>query len=427
MKKGDLITIKIDKLVFGGQAIATMENGRKLFIWGGLPGETVEVEITKKKNSYAESIVVNVIEPSPDRIEPREEHYLSCSPWQILNIEKENFWKVETSKEVYKKIGEFDLPDLEIYSNENEYQYRNKIEYSFWEENDELSFAFFRRGKKQRFQIKDCQLASKEINETAHPIMEWLKTTGIDPRTPKSLIVRSNSKGQTIAALFVKDIFAFDSYPELTETFIGFHIYYSDHRCPASRPDKQLYSSGQDFLLENVNGLDLKYGLLSFFQVNVPIFEESLKDIAKHIDPKKELVDFYSGSGSISLPLHKNFTKGYLVDNNEEAINYANDNIELNKIKNCEATHLEAEKITDLITSDRTIILDPPRAGLHQKVTNRLLETKPETIIYLSCNLSTQARDVNLLLTDYEITFSKLYNYFPHTPHIEGLIVLKKK
>ncbi|MFZ2189463.1 MAG: methyltransferase, partial [Candidatus Magasanikiibacteriota bacterium] len=150
-------------------------------------------------------------------------------------------------------------------------------------------------------------------------------------------------------------------------------------------------------------------------------------DIGKFLDKAKSVVDFYSGVGAIALPLHDKYKSAVLVESNEEAVEYAKENIILNKINNCEAQLSPAEKIVDLITKDKIIIFDPPRAGLHEDVVKQVLATLPERIIYLSCNLSTQARDIKLLSEKYQVKFLKLYNFFPRTPHVEGLCVLELK
>ncbi|MDD5341155.1 MAG: 23S rRNA (uracil(1939)-C(5))-methyltransferase RlmD [Patescibacteria group bacterium] len=419
--------IQIEKLVFGGQGIGRFE-GKTAFVWNALPGEEVEALLIKKHKNIIEAIATEIIKPSPDRIKKIEEHFLACSPWQILSYAKENIWKKEIAKETYKKFADLKMSELEIESDEKEFGYRNKIEYSFTLDNaGKITLAFFIRGKHKLSAINDCQLATEPINKIAHKIVDWLNLNEVPIRSCKSLIVRSNQAGETIAALFIKDVLSFEEYPELDEKFLGFTLYFSDPHCPASIPTQTLYSVGQDFLIEEINGIKLRYGVSSFFQVNVPIFEKALADIEKFLDKKKEVLDFYSGVGAISLALHNKFKSAVLVDNNEEAISFAKVNIELNKIKNCEAQASEAEKIAELITKDKILIVDPPRVGLHYKVIDKILEVKPRRIIYLSCNLATQARDLKMLKGEYEVKFSKLYNFFPRTPHIEGLCVLERK
>ena len=422
-------TLKIEKLVFGGQGLARKDD-QVIFVWNALPGEEVEYQIVKKKKDYAEAVATKIIKASPDRIEAEEAEFLSTSPWQIVTYETENKWKKEITEETYKKLGGQIFKDLEIpiVYDELDKNYRNKMEFSFTElEDGSKSLAFFERGGCRRFAVKGSILAEDIINEVAKNIVDWVNYHDIPMRSLKSLIIRSNGQGEAIAALFIKDKLEFSDYPKAKGNLLGFQLYYSTHKSPASVPTELLYTSGQNYLITDINGTKLKFGLLSFFQIHLPIFKKCLTQIANHIGKNEKALDFYSGVGSIGLPLADKFNELTLVDNNEEAIDYAEENIELNKIKNADAFCSPAEKITDLITSDKILIVDPPRAGMHDKVTDKILEVLPPKIIYLSCNISTQARDVKKLADKYKIVDASIYNFFPKTPHIEGLLILELK
>lgn len=418
----------MEKLVFGGQCLGR-SGDKVVFAWNALPGEEVEILLSKSKKNFAEGTAINIKNPSPYRILPKEDHFQICSPWQILTREEENKWKRAISLETYVKIG--GLPpetDLQIEAPAKEqYKYRNKMEYSFTLDSaDNISFAFFERGQHRHVAIQGCELAEEGINSTANFILDWINQQKIPLRSLKSLIIRSNNENQTIAALFIKDELNFSDYPQLSKNFLGFQVYFSNHRCPASRPEKLLYSDGQDFLIADLRGVKLKFGLLSFFQINISIFSLALNDIANFLDSSKSVVDFYSGVGAIGLSLLKYCKDMVLVDNNEEAIEYAKQNIDLNKLSNVSAELQPAEKITELIKNDKIIIFDPPRSGLHENVVNTVLSKLPEKIIYLSCNISTHARDIRLLSSKYKISYLKLYNFFPRTPHVESLCVLER-
>lgn len=422
-------TLKIEKLVFGGQGLARLDN-KIVFVWNALPGEEVEYQIIKKKKDYAEAIATKIVKASPDRIPAQETEFLSTSPWQIVSYETENKWKKEITEETYKKLGGQIFADLDIplISDKLDKNYRNKMEFSFTElEDGSKSLAFFERGGRHTFAVSGSILAEEIINETAKYILEWVNENDIPLRSLKSLIVRSNGQGQAIAALFIKDRLAFEQYPELKKNLLGFQVYYSTHKSPASVPTAMLYATGQDYLLGEISKTKLKFGLLSFFQIHIPVFLTCLKKIKKHIPKNSSILDFYSGVGSIGLPLAKDCKNLTLVDSNVEAIEYAKENIKLNKLTNTEAFCETAEKITELITTDKILIVDPPRAGLHDKVIDRILQVTPKKIIYLSCNISTQARDVKLLTEKYKIVDATIYNFFPKTPHIEGLLILELK
>lgn len=420
----------IKKLVFGGQGLGHDHEGKVTFIYNALPGEEVGFYITKVKKNYFEGIAEEIVKPSPDRISALEpEQFLSTSPWQILSWEKELEWKEKIAHEAFFKVNDIP-PQIELAATPKpQYEYRNKMEFSFTEDtNGKISLALFKRGSKRKIPITGSKLAEPIINEIVQSVCDWLNTQALTANDLKVLIVRSNGQGQGIAALFLTkeapDLF---EIPTLTSDFLGFKVYYSNPKSPAAVPTKLLYSSGQDYLIATIDGFKLKFGLLSFFQVNIPLFQETLNDLKQFIPKNSDVVDYYSGVGAIGLPLAPNLKSLIMVDNNAEAISYAQDNIALNKIPNAKAKCLPSEKITDLIEPHKTIILDPPRAGLHPKMIKQLLAKLPQQIIYLSCNLSTQARDLEHLQDHYKLSFIKLYNFFPRTPHIECLCVLERR
>lgn len=420
-----ILKVIIEKIVFGGQAMAR-HDGRVYFIWGALPGEEVEIEVYKNKKTYSEARLLNVLKPSPDRVEHVEKHYLSCSPWQTMSYNLELEWKRRLYQDVFNFVDSELINNIEIESDINsQYGYRNKIEYSFVEDSDIFYPAFFMRGTKAKHKINYCKLASSAINETATGIVDWINQEDLILRNLKSAIIRSNLEGQTIAAMFIQDEINDLKLPELPDFNCGWQLYFSTHKIRSAVPTSLLAQSGKNYITEKINNVVLKYGLLSFFQINTPLFIKTVNDIANHLDDNAKVVDFFSGVGSIGLPLHKKCSQVELVDNNEEAIAYAQDNINDNGISNAKAFCQLAEQALNLITADKTLILDPPRPGVHPKIIKKIIEEKPKKIIYLSCNLSTQARDLDRLMGCYEIDFVKLYNYFPKTPHIESLIILR--
>lgn len=418
--------IKIEKLVFGGQGLGYLPDGRVCFVWNALPGEVVEVEITKDKKDFCEGVAKKIIESSPDRIEPKDDHFLACSPWQILASEQEDKWKVEMSKETYKKLANLDW-DLEMVGGDKDYEYRNKMEFGFVENDGEISLAFFAREQLNKKAITECALADTDISQAGKTILDWIDKNKIPVKYLKSLILRSDLSGQVIGGLFVTKKMRFKHPISLDKNLVGLQVYYSNYKSRLSVPTTELYSLGLDNLVIELNSVKLKFGLLSFFQINTPVFEVALKDVKQFLDKTKDVVDYYSGVGSIALSLHEHFKNAILIESNNEAVKYAKENIILNNIKNCEARLSPTEKMLDLISSDKIIIFDPPRAGLDKSVINRIVDVLPERIIYLSCNLSTQARDIKLLEDKYEVVFLKLYNFFPRTPHVEALCVLELK
>lgn len=433
------LTAKIEKLVFGGQGLAHVQTNptKTAFIWNALPGEELEFVTTKNKKGIIEGIATKIRSPSPYRIPAKEPHFLSCSPLQILAYDEENNQKLEIAKEAFSHIGNLKktapkiLKALKIEAPKSAQGYRNKMEYSFYEDDaGHQSLAFFERSQHRKSAIEPCVLATKEINEVALKILEFVRTNHLTRLDVKATIIRSNEKGQVIAGLFLKTENPLAEIPKINKQLIGFHIYFSDFRSPASIITRTIHTQGETHLTNTLKKTKLKYGLNSFFQINQEIFTKALDEIETHLESPTtgplEVIDFYSGVGAIGLPLARKCKHVTLVDSNEEAIEYAQQNIAINKIKNAEAVSSPAEKMLELITPNKIIILDPPRAGLHEDLIKKLLKETPPKIIYLSCNISTQARDIALLSQKYTIKHLKLFNFFPRTPHIESLCVLTK-
>lgn len=425
-----MVKVYIEKLVFGGRGFGKID-GKPFFVWGALPGEDVEVKIIKEKKDYCEGEAVSIIKPSKYRIEAREDHYLSCGPWQILDFCEENIWKQKIALETYAKIGKIQLDSIDIITDEkHQYEYRNKINFRFTTNaQGELSLAEMKRNDKEKVALQSCKLVDKNINKIANDIVHWLKEQKIIEHDLKSLVLRSNRKNEVIAGLFTRGNIQLNmkTTPLLGSVVKGFFVYSSNPRSPVSTPDTLVWSSGTKSIEEKILGIDLQYGLLNFFQVNVPIFEQALLEIKNFLDPKKSIIDYYAGVGAISLPLHEYWKDCKFIESDEGAVRFALENIKKNNIKHCEAYAATSEDMPNCITSDKFIIFDPPRAGLATTLIKKILSVLPSRIIYLSCNLSTQARDIEKLSRNYSISFIKLFNFFPRTPHIEGLCVLNKR
>lgn len=418
--------LEIDKLIPGGQGLGRV-NGKVVFAWGALPGEEVEVEFTKQKRTFAEGIARTILKPSIERVEPRCNHWLSCSPWQILDWEKEHVYKEQLAREAYRKIQ---LPEsFSLVQAEESFECRNKMEYSFGLNQDgAISLAFFERGSHSKLiPFELCHLARPEISKVASKVVEWLNEVRPRVETLKSLIVRIDTTGNVVAGLFVRESFNYASANELTGVVPYFYIFKSPSESPASIVQEVLYQHSVHELSSEILGTKLSYGLMSFFQVNPPMFEEALKDIKTFVEGSGSVVDYYSGVGSISIPLRGVIKSCVLVEENSEAVEFAQKNLESNNLTHWQAVCTQSEKALEYITPETIVILDPPRAGLHPHVVKRLLDQKPSRIIYLSCDLATHARDIELLSTAYKPIFLRAYNFFPRTPHIEGLCVMDRQ
>ncbi len=430
MKQPHYATLQLEKIVGGGQAFGTLEDGRKAFVWGGLPGESVTIRITKKKSHFVEGIVMEVVKASPERITPLDpESYLSTSPWQIMDFEAEQHYKAALIEEAFE-LHDIVLPNpIELYSDGNTVRYRNKVEFSWYSTTvdepaayETLDLAFFRRGSKGKIIIHDSSLLPHHIVELAQAIRNLLRTKHVTARQLKTLLIRCDQRGNCVWQLYLKDESDALISAHEAEQFPaqGGEIIYSDPRSPASRITKRLAHFGTIVLSDTILGVPFRYATEGFFQVNLPVYEQALKEMKQWVT-ERPVVDLYSGVGSIGLTIGGGDCT--LVEIDEHAVREMKRNI-TEQGSSAVAVLAPSEKAIQHITAEGIIIVDPPRAGLHHAVIDRLLEAAPSRIIYLSCNPVTQARDVALLAERYGIRAHKGYNFFPRTPHIEHLVIL---
>ena len=435
MRKQIFETLRLEKIVGGGQAIGTLDDGRKAFVWGGLPKELVTIRVTKKKSHFVEGVMTEIIEKSPERITPRDENsYLSTSPWQIMPMSSEQFQKISLIEEAFS-LHNITLPEkIKVFSDGVEFNYRNKVEFSWFgdktddDEKETLDLAFFKRGGKGKVVVDGTSLAHPSINKLAIEIRDLLREKPIVARQLKTLLIRSDQHGNAVWQLYVKDkignLISDDEAKLLSAA--GGEIIYSDPKSPASRITERLNKFGDTTLSDMILGVAFNYACEGFFQINIPVYEKALSDMKAWINCNEKLstLDLYSGVGTIGLTIGGDDVT--LVEINEHAVAEMQRNIAKLNRPNAKAILAPSEKSLEYITGEQIVIVDPPRAGLHADVTNRLLETEPPRIIYLSCNPVTQARDVSLLQEKYEIVHHQGYNFFPRTPHIEHLVVLDR-
>ncbi|MBO4812542.1 class I SAM-dependent RNA methyltransferase [Candidatus Saccharibacteria bacterium] len=389
--------IKIEKIIPGGQALATMPDGKKAFFWNALPGEIVnDYKITKTKSHYLEAIANNITNPSPFRVEPKDLCFLSTSPWQITNYDYELKLKSSLVQEVFRE-HDIKIEEPEIVTDYHDYHYRNKMEYALYWDHDtgKIRLAFHERGSHRKIPITTSSLERPEIFKAATKIVDDLNSRHEEARKYQTLLLRCNQEGEVSGGLY-ENHKPHPVFPPLSDTILG-HTY--------------------------------SYSPNGFFQINLPVYELALKEIKKHIATDRVL-DLYSGVGTIGLSVSsdKNLT---LVECDKSAFKELQNNCEQIKKANSknstpEAILAKSEDVINYVEPDMTVILDPPRAGCDRKLIDHLNEVKPTRIIYLSCNPATEARDVKLLLDNYRIDLVKTFNFFPHTPHIENLVILSK-
>ena len=412
--------VHVDKVIPGGQALGTLEDGRKIFFWNALPGEDVsEYEIVKKKSHYYEAIATKIENPSEFRTNPKDPCFLSTSPWQIIDWDYENQLKTELVVEIFRE-HQINITKPQIFTDNNPYYYRNKMEYALYWNNEKrlIELAFHLRGSHRKIPINTSSIERPEIFAAAQRIVNDLNSRHEEARKYQSILLRCNQNGEVSGGLY-ENHKPHPVFKNLTDDILG-----------------QTYS----------------YSPNGFFQINLPVYELALKEIKKHINTDNVL-DLYAGVGTIGLSvacdrqltlvevdksafaeLDKNCKNTIIEDRTRltrsgmsEASPVTTGRSERVRNDSILAVNAKSEEVLDYLEPDQTVILDPPRAGCDAKLINKLLETTPQKIIYLSCNPATQARDVKILSDKYQIKEIKTFNFFPRTPHIENLVILSSK
>ena len=412
--------VHVDKIIPGGQALGTLEDGRKIFFWNALPGEDVsEYGIVKKKSHYYEAIATKIENPSEFRTNPKDPCFLSTSPWQIIDWDYENQLKTELVVEIFRE-HQIDITRPHIFTDNNPYYYRNKMEYALYWNNEKklIELAFHLRGSHRKIPINTSSIERPEIFAAAQRIVNDLNSRHEEARKYQSILLRCNQNGEVSGGLY-ENHKPHPVFKNLTDDILG-----------------QTYS----------------YSPNGFFQINLPVYELALKEIKKHINTDNVL-DLYAGVGTIGLSvardrqltlvevdksayaeLDKNCKNTIIEDRTRltrsgmsEASPVTTGRSERVRNDSILAVNAKSEEVLDYLEPDQTVILDPPRAGCDAKLINKLLETTPQKIIYLSCNPATQARDVKILSDKYQIKEIKTFNFFPRTPHIENLVILSSK
>lgn len=387
--------IEVEKIIPGGEALATLPDGKKIFLWNALPGEEVlEYDTTKSKSHFVRGIATKINHPSSHRVSPKDASFLSTSPWQIMDYDYELSLKQALVVELFRE-QQIMIDTPEIFTDHRDYFYRNKMEYALYfdKTHNKILPAFHARGSHRKLPIDHSSIERPELFTAATKIIDDLNARGEEARKYQSLLLRCDQSGKVSGGLFENGK-PHPVFEHLTDTILG-HTY--------------------------------SYSPNGFFQINLPVYEMALQEIKKHINTPSVL-DLYAGVGTIGLSVAHDH-RLTLVECDKSAFTEMSKNI--TAINNTYSLHdnilgllAKSETSLDCIAPGQTVILDPPRAGCDVKLINKLLEVTPAKIIYLSCNPATQARDVKLLSSRYHIDVVKTFNFFPRTPHIENLIVL---
>lgn len=465
-KKLDLIleNVKIEAVAAEGKSLAHVD-GTVVFVEFAVPGDIVNVKVTKKKKNYMEGFILEIVKPSEDRLQPFCEHFGICGGcrWQPLPYDMQLKAKQQQVWDQLVRIGHLEIPDISpILPSDKTKYYRNKLEFTFsnkrWIYNNEDPDSLtdeerlglgFHVGKffDKVLDIKHCSLQPEPSNEIRLFIREYAVTHNLEfynirenTGFLRNIIVRNNQVGDVMLTV----CFAYDDqdkivpmldaiaaeFPQIKSLHYVINEKLNDS---ISDLDCILYK-GEDAIWETMGKLKFKIGPKSFYQTNS---EQAYKlySVAKEfaaLTGNEVVYDLYTGTGTIAQFISDKASKVIGIEYVKEAIEDARINAEANGISNC--TFFDGD-MKDILTADfikehgkpEVMIIDPPRAGMHPDVVKVIIEAAPERIVYVSCNPASQARDLAMMSPMYEITAVQPVDMFPHTMHVENVCALKLK
>ena len=441
-RRGDELELRIDRLAYGGAGVARA-NGYVVFVRDAVPGDRLRARITKSKRSFAEADTVELLEPSPDRVEPVAPH--PGAPWQVLPYERQLEEKEEQVRDALERLGGFERPPVEpIVPAEQRLRYRNKVEYSFGEDQrGDLVLGFHRRG---RFDLIDDVsldiLASERVDELREAVKAWCREEGLsawDRRAQngllRNLVVREGRRTGQLQARVVTSPGAQFRAAELTAAAPADSVLWTRAAGVAetTREGVTERTKGQAALEEELCGLTFRISPDAFFQTNTEMAERlygSATELAG-LSGRERVVDLFCGIGTIALVLALDAGEVWGVELVEQAVADAIENARLNGVDNARFfagdVRLAMRPLLERAGRPDIVVVDPPRAGLSNKVVRRVLEAEAKRIVYVSCNPTTLAPNARQFAdAGYALRTVRPVDMFPQTPHIECMALLER-
>lgn len=457
-----LENVVIESVAAEGKAIAKID-GAVLFVQFAVPGDIVNVKVTKKKKNYMEGYILEIVKPSEHRLQPFCEHFGICGgcKWQPLPYEMQLQAKQQQVYDQLVRLGHLDVPEImPIVASDRTQYYRNKLEFTFsskrWiEDKDEMNTLApeekiglgFHVGRffDKVLDIRHCYLQKDPSNAIRLFIRKYAVENGLeffDIREHRgflrNMFIRTTEEGSVMLILcfYYEDAAARKAlldavaaeFPQITSLW-----YVINEKANDSIADREcILYKGDDAIYETMEGLKFKIGPKSFYQTNSPQAYKlySLTREFAALTGSEVVYDLYTGTGTIAQFISSKAAKVIGIEYVEDAIRDAKVNAKNNNIANCE---FFAGDMKDVLTDGfiaqyghpDVIILDPPRAGIHPDVAKVILNAEPDRIVYVSCNPASQARDLAELCKKYEITAVRPVDMFPHTHHVENVCALK--
>jgi 23S rRNA (uracil1939-C5)-methyltransferase len=433
--RGEQLEVEIDSLAFGGRGLARSE-GLVVFVAGALPGDRVRVEITKAKKRFAEARAVELLRPGAERIADSCTHEgepCPGAPWQGLPYERQLACKRDQVDEALRRIGGLDGFELEeIEPALERWRYRNKLEYSFGERDGEPTLGFHARGRWDLVvDVEDCMLASERGNAARNAVRGWARLESVAPYDPqaregvlRNLVVREGWRTGQIQTRLVTSPARFPKPP------VDLHTAIEGDSGGTDGPTGVL---GEERLREELSGLRLEMSHGAFFQTNTEMAERLYGIAAGYagLSGSERIFDLYCGIGTIGLTMAKRAGEVWGLEIVAEAIADAERNAERNKIENARfmsgSARTGVRPLIEKAGKPDVVVIDPPRAGLSQKIVRRVLECEAKKIVYVSCNPTTLAPNAaQMVEAGYTLKRVKPVDMFPQTPHIECVALLER-
>jgi 23S rRNA (uracil1939-C5)-methyltransferase len=450
-RRGELLELSVEGVAHGGAGVARLER-YVVFVEGAYPGERVRAEVTRSKRDFAHARTVEVLEESPDRVPLRCDHEggeCPGSPWQQLRYERQLEHKQELVGDALRRIGRLDGFELEpIVAAEEPWRYRNKMEYSFgWdEEADRLKLGFHARGRWDRVNdARDCMLASERNNAIRNLVRDWCAEQGlsaIDRHTNdgflRNLVVREGRRSGELQVRLVTSVgdFEVDALAaEIGRRFPEASFLWSRMQGVAGITHGGVTEvvTGEERLRERLGDLEFSISPEAFFQTNTEMAEHLYGLAAQYaaLAGTERVYDLFCGIGTLSLALALRAGELWGVEISEEAVADAIHNAQLNEVDNAQFFAGDVRDalrpLLEKAPRPDVVVIDPPRAGLSQKVVRRLVEAHPRRIVYVSCNPTTLAPNAAQMQEGgYRLVKVRAVDMFPHTPHIECVALLER-
>jgi 23S rRNA (uracil1939-C5)-methyltransferase len=462
LKKGDEIALKIESLAYGGQGVSHF-HGLTIFVERSLPGQTVLARIYKKKKSFAEAYPLQVIEKAPNEIDAPCPHFGICGGCRIQNLAYEDQLSIKSQQvdDLLQRIGGFEGVEIPLaMASPDAFHYRNKMEFTFtgrpWRVNledhqTEFGLGLHVPGRFDKIvNIQTCLLQNDDMNAILKFTGQWAEENDWEPYDLKdhvgwarNLILR---RGTHTGDLMVNLVTS--TYEEslvkpyaaaITEQFQSVTTIVNNvttRRAGVSVGEQEFVLYGPGFIQDKLGEHTFDIASNAFFQTNTRQAERLYAEALEKAELKGDEIvyDLYCGTGTISLFLAEKAKEVYGFELISEAVTNARENAKRLGIENAKfilgdlADLFHPEKERPDIPSADVIVVDPPRAGLHPRVVKEIIRVAPERVVYVSCNPSTLARDLQLLCEEhYDLVGVQPVDMFPHTTHIESVVALKLK